>query len=81
MDFTRNRIPPVALLLLAAALSAPSCLAQNSPQMPPSPAALLDQLNAMISGGKSAWTPEQLSVMEKLTLPISEKQRNYFLKA
>jgi len=66
MDFTRNRIPPVALLLLAAALSAPSCLAQNSPQMPPSPAALLDQLNAMISGGKSAWTPEQLSVMEKL---------------
>src|ERR1700735_2853727 len=38
--------------------------AQNAP--PPPPRTLLDRLNAMLSGGKSAWTPEQIAVMERL---------------
>jgi len=25
----------------------------------------MDRLNAMISGGKSAWTPEQIKTMER----------------
>jgi len=36
----------------------PICLAQSAgPPPPPSP---MDRMNAMISGGKSAWTMEQL---------------------
>jgi hypothetical protein len=42
----------------------PNCLAQNNVPNP-SPG-ILDRLNAMMVGGKSAWTPEQLGVMERL---------------
>jgi hypothetical protein len=37
---------------------------QNS--QPSSPPSIMDRLNAMMAGGKSAWTPEQLSTMERL---------------
>ena len=66
MDFPRNSFRPVPLLLLALAVAAPLCLAQNgAPSASPSPT-ILDRLNAMIAGGKSAWTPRQLSTMDKL---------------
>ena len=37
--------------------------AQNAPAAPPT---ILDRLNAMMTGGKSAWTPGQIAVMERL---------------
>jgi len=66
MDFRSHRIYPVGLLLLAAAVGAPFSLSQSPAQQPPPPASLLDRLNAMVGGGKSAWTPQQLAVMERL---------------
>jgi len=49
---------------LAAGIGRPFCAAQNPP---PSPVpGNLDRMMSMISGGKSAWTPDQLSVMERL---------------
>lgn len=64
MDFARKYLGFVALLALALALPVPSCTAQNAP---PAPApSILDRLNAMLGPGKSAWTPEQLAVMERL---------------
>ncbi len=36
---------------------------QNAPANPPS---LLDRLNARLNGGKSAWTPAQITTMERL---------------
>jgi hypothetical protein len=41
----------------------PVSKAQNPPRAQPS---ALDRLNALISGGKSAWTPEQIAEMERL---------------
>lgn len=38
--------------------------AQTPP--PSSPPTIMDRLNAMMSGGKSAWTPEQLATMGRL---------------
>ena len=38
--------------------------AQSAPSSPPP--RILDRLNAMMGEGKSAWTPEQLAVMERL---------------
>jgi len=64
MDFARKTHGFVAFALLAAGLAASRCPAQNAPP-PPSPS-LLDRLNAMMAGGKSAWTPEQLAAMERL---------------
>jgi len=40
-----------------------SVAAQNAPANPPS---ILDRLNARMSGGKSAWTPEQVATMQRL---------------
>src|ERR1035438_7920793 len=42
----------------------PFCASQNTPT-PPRPS-IIDRLNAMMSEGKRAWTPEQLAVMERL---------------
>ncbi len=50
----------MGLLALAFASAA---AAQNAPAEPPS---LLDRLNAMISGGNSAWTADQIRNMERL---------------
>ena len=52
------------LAALSGALSQPYCAAQN---VAPTPApTILDRLNAMMSGGKSAWTPDQLATMDHL---------------
>src|ERR1700757_1744302 len=59
--------PKYGVLLAIATVSmavAPFSAAQNSQQSrPPS---ILDRLNAMMAGGKSAWTPGQLATMERL---------------
>ncbi len=47
------------LATLAGAQSAPAAPGQNPPS-------ILDRLNAMMAGGKSAWTPEQLANMERV---------------
>jgi len=54
----------VAIAVLAAGMGVPFCAAQD-PAPTPSPS-ILDRLNSMMAGGKSAWTPEQLAVMERL---------------
>ena len=54
----------VALAALAAGIGMPFCASQNTPT--PTPPSIIDRLNAMMSEGKSAWTPEQLAVMERL---------------
>src|SRR6266568_7495137 len=62
---------------LAMALGISSYAAQNSGQQAPVPTqpsstpsssqpSILDRLNAMISGGKSVWTADQLATMERL---------------
>jgi hypothetical protein len=64
MEFPRKSIQIAFLAALAIAMSLPFAAAQNpAPANPPS---ILDRLNAMMAGGKSAWTPEQLAVMERL---------------
>jgi hypothetical protein len=68
MDFTYRHFGKHLVLMGAAALTValglPVCMAQSS--APPVPPSFMDRLNAMISGGKSAWTPEQLATMERL---------------
>ncbi|MGA2807620.1 MAG: M20/M25/M40 family metallo-hydrolase [Terracidiphilus sp.] len=67
MDFARKTqefIASVALAVLAVVLAVPCLTAQNAPP-PPAPT-ILDRLNAMLAGGKSAWTPQQLAAMERL---------------
>jgi carboxypeptidase Q len=61
IPFRSIRIALIAAAL-AAGLGAHICPAQNAA---PSPT-ILDRLNAMMAGGKSAWTPEQLATMERL---------------
>jgi hypothetical protein len=56
-----------SLVVLAGSLGVFSAGAQNGP--PPGPSAapsILDRLQAMMAGGKSAWTPEQLTTMARL---------------
>jgi len=67
MDFARKTqefIASVALAVLAVVLAVPCLTAQNAPP-PPAPT-ILDRLNAMLAGGKSAWTSQQLAAMERL---------------
>jgi len=64
MDFLQKSLQTVAIAALSAVISGPFCAAQNpAPSQPPT---ILDRLNAMMAGGKSAWTPEQVAVMERL---------------
>jgi len=52
------------VVFAAVAAAVPAVSAQTpSSSNPPS---MMDRLNAMISGGKSAWTPEQIATMERL---------------
>jgi carboxypeptidase Q len=54
----------LVIFLLLPATPALRCAGQNAaPQAQPS---MMDRMNAMISGGKSAWTPDQISAMERL---------------
>ncbi|MGO9340365.1 MAG: M20/M25/M40 family metallo-hydrolase [Terracidiphilus sp.] len=64
MEFPRKTSRIVFLELLAAGMAAASCAAQNAP---PSPVpGNVHRMMSMIAGDKSAWTPEQESVMERL---------------
>jgi hypothetical protein len=54
-----SKFLPVAALLLGCS----PAFAQNPPAGPPS---ILDRLNGMISGGKSAWAPQQIDTMKRL---------------
>ena len=64
MEIVRKNIGIVAIAALAAGIGVPFSTAQDAP---PSPSTnILDRLNDMTAGGKSAWTPEQLTVMERL---------------
>ncbi len=64
MDSVRKDLIFVAFAALGAVLSAPCGMAQSAPSQ--SAPSLHDRLNAMISDGKSAWTPEQFAAMAQL---------------
>ena len=64
MDFTQKHFGWMTAAALTAALGMPVCGAQSAPALPK--LGVQDPLTALISGGKSAWTPEQLATMEKL---------------
>jgi hypothetical protein len=68
MEFSRKSIPFVILaalpVILTGALNQPYCAAQSA--APAAAPTILDRLNAMMAGGKSAWTPEQLATMSRL---------------
>lgn len=68
MEFSRKSSRIIVLATLAAAMRLPTCAAQNAAPPASNAAAptILDRLNAMMAGGKSAWTPDQLAVMERL---------------
>lgn len=67
MDSTLRIKRLMAIAVVAAmAITVPSS-AQNPPSNPPSsPPSIMDRLNAMLAGGKSAWSPEQIATMEHL---------------
>jgi len=50
---------------VAGAQNPPAQQGGNAPGLPSAPG-LMERLNAMMTGGKSAWTPEQISKMERL---------------
>jgi len=76
MDFLQKSLQTIAIAAfaagtLASGIGAPVCAAQNpAPSQPPAipaqPPSILDRLNAMMAGGKSAWTQDQLAQMERL---------------
>jgi hypothetical protein len=57
------RIRSSVFLCAIAATAAWPCFAQSAPAAPPT---VFDRLNAMMSGGPSVWTPEQLATMGRL---------------
>jgi hypothetical protein len=66
MEFRKRYKQLIALAVFAASgvlLSGQNAQPNGPPSTPPS---IMDRLNAMMAGGKSAWTPEQLSTMERL---------------
>ena len=66
MDFDPEKHAHCCFCGLVAAMGATYCSAQNTTSPAMAPSTLLDRLNAMMAGGKSAWTPEQLATMERL---------------
>jgi len=64
MEIPQKSSRIIVIAALAAAMGLPPCAAQNA--APPTSPTILDRLNAMMAGGKSAWTPDQLAVMERL---------------
>ena len=68
-----GRVVVVALGVLAGLTGSYSAGAQNAAPagqgaagQTAAPPSMLDRIQAMLAGGKSAWTPEQLAVMERL---------------
>ena len=62
MDFLWKKLGTVATVSLAAAIAVPFSLAQSAAQTP----TVLDHLHDLLTGGPSAWTPEQLATMGQL---------------
>jgi hypothetical protein len=66
MEIRKGYKELIALLLFVAGgalLAGQNAQPSGPPSIPPS---IMDRLNAMMAGGKSAWTTEQLSTMERL---------------
>jgi hypothetical protein len=66
MEFRKRYKELIALAVFAmggALLAGQNTQPSGPPSIPPS---IMDRLNAMMAGGKSVWTPEQLSTMERL---------------
>jgi carboxypeptidase Q len=62
MEFSRRNAAIMCFAALTLAMNGVIGLAQNAAPAP----SFMDRLNAMMAGGKSAWTPEQLATMERL---------------
>src|SRR5208282_106993 len=62
MEFWQRYKELIAVGVVAA--GATILAGQNAP--PGNPPSIMDRLNAMMGGGKSAWTPEQIATMERL---------------
>jgi carboxypeptidase Q len=62
MEFWQRYKELIAVGVVAA--GAAILAGQNPP--PSNPPSIMDRLNAMMAGGKSAWTPEQVATMERL---------------
>jgi hypothetical protein len=66
MEFRKRYKELIALAMFvtgAGLLAGQNAPPSNPPSIPPS---IIDRLNAMMAGGKSAWKPEQLGTMERL---------------
>jgi carboxypeptidase Q len=67
MRFRANSRGFIIIPILALAIVSPYCGAQNRGSQPAgAPPSTLDRLNAIVSGGKSVWTADQLATMEHL---------------
>jgi hypothetical protein len=64
MEFFPKSFQALLIASLAAGIGIHPCVAQK--QTSAAPPTILDRLSAMMAGGKSAWTPEQLAQMERL---------------
>lgn len=64
MDFKRRARKRWCTVALAVLGTTQICGAQNAPAS--GQPSILDRMNAMIAGGKSAWTREQMAVMERV---------------
>jgi carboxypeptidase Q len=62
MDFPTRYKALIAIFALAAGPVVTAVAGQN----PASSPSMMDRLNAMMDGGKSAWTPEQIRTMERV---------------
>jgi hypothetical protein len=65
MEFPKKSSRIVWFAILASGMAMTLCVAQNAPPASPVPGNF-DRMMSMIAGGKSAWTPEQLSTMVRL---------------
>lgn len=56
----------MVIAVAATAIGLPACLGQTPGQEQTSQPSVLDRLNAMTTGGKSAWSDEQIRTMDRL---------------
>jgi carboxypeptidase Q len=64
MEIPRKSVLIAAFAAVCVGFGVPFCAAQSTPATAPN---LMDRLNQMMAGGKSAWTAEQLAVMGRLS--------------